>query len=87
MRDMNLESVRVSFVKNVTDPTLNQLLDRLLANQYLNQEEMDTAKVKKGPGAAAFLIKNYCELDPKSKLCEELQKLKMNRDVATGQSD
>uniref|UniRef100_A0A8C6SNE9 CARD domain-containing protein n=1 Tax=Neogobius melanostomus TaxID=47308 RepID=A0A8C6SNE9_9GOBI len=30
--------------------------------------------IRKGPKAASFLIKEYCELDPCSELCDKLKR-------------
>ncbi|KAJ0060007.1 hypothetical protein NL108_018367 [Boleophthalmus pectinirostris] len=94
-----LELVRPKFVQNVTGPILDQLLDKLLEEKYLNYEEMETIKVKpradkardvvdsvikKGSRAAEYLMKEYCKKDPKSELCKELQEfMKSNSQVTS----
>lgn len=73
-----LLSVRTQFINGVSDPTLNQLLDRLLQRSVINEEEMDSTKKKskadkardvidivrnKGTEASSFLITDLCKLD------------------------
>uniref|UniRef100_A0A4W6DXJ2 CARD domain-containing protein n=1 Tax=Lates calcarifer TaxID=8187 RepID=A0A4W6DXJ2_LATCA len=73
-----LNSVRRQFIKGVTEPVLNQLLDKLLECKIINDEEMESAKVrntdkardvidtvrKKGAKASSVLIAALCEVDP-----------------------
>uniref|UniRef100_A0A674D0N7 NACHT, LRR and PYD domains-containing protein 1b allele 3-like n=3 Tax=Salmo trutta TaxID=8032 RepID=A0A674D0N7_SALTR len=43
--EQQLRSVRTEFVKRVSGPVLNELLDRLLQHTVINQEEMESVKV------------------------------------------
>ncbi|XP_024001123.1 caspase recruitment domain-containing protein 18 isoform X2 [Salvelinus sp. IW2-2015] len=43
--DQQLRSVRTEFVKRVSGPVLDGLLDRLLQHTVINQEEMESVKV------------------------------------------
>ncbi|XP_045900640.1 uncharacterized protein LOC123968145 [Micropterus dolomieu] len=74
-----LASVRSQFVDSVSEPVLNQLLDRLLQRGIINQEEMDSARTRtradrarevikmvrnKGTEASSALIEDFRKLDP-----------------------
>ncbi|XP_029998423.1 NACHT, LRR and PYD domains-containing protein 12-like isoform X2 [Sphaeramia orbicularis] len=74
-----LSTVRPEFINRVSVAVLNQLLDRLLQQRFINDNESEEAKMKgpsdraryvidlvrhKGPGACSCLIENLCELDP-----------------------
>ncbi|XP_038550815.1 uncharacterized protein LOC119884485 isoform X2 [Micropterus salmoides] len=74
-----LASVRSQFVDSVSEPVLNQLLDRLLQRDIINQEEMDSARSRtradraravidmvrnKGTEASSALIEDFRMLDP-----------------------
>ncbi|XP_062273930.1 uncharacterized protein LOC133979436 [Scomber scombrus] len=74
-----LLSVRTKFVKGVSDPTLNGLLDELLQRRIITQEEMESAKTNskadkaravidmvrnKGIKASSCLISDLRKLDP-----------------------
>uniref|UniRef100_A0A3Q3SA67 CARD domain-containing protein n=1 Tax=Mastacembelus armatus TaxID=205130 RepID=A0A3Q3SA67_9TELE len=74
-----LSSVRTQFVKDVSEPVLNQLLDKILQQVVINQEEMVSARGKtradrarvvidmvrrKGTEASSVLIDGLCQLDP-----------------------
>ncbi|XP_059182910.1 NACHT, LRR and PYD domains-containing protein 12-like [Centropristis striata] len=71
--------VRTQFVKRVSDPVLNQLLDKLLELHVINDEEMQSLRAKgradrardvidtvrrKGSAASSVLMEALCELDP-----------------------
>ncbi|XP_052367564.1 caspase-1-like [Oncorhynchus keta] len=43
--EQQLRSVRTEFVKRVSGPVLNELLDRLLQHTVINQEEMESVEV------------------------------------------
>ncbi|XP_070696149.1 uncharacterized protein [Pempheris klunzingeri] len=77
--DKKLFSIRSNFVDKVSDPNLNQILDRLLQQGILNDEEMQVAKGKvrvekardmidmvrrKGPVASSALIAALLDVDP-----------------------
>uniref|UniRef100_A0A3Q1IKG0 CARD domain-containing protein n=1 Tax=Anabas testudineus TaxID=64144 RepID=A0A3Q1IKG0_ANATE len=79
MSPQRLSSVRSEFVKRVSEPDLNQLLDELFQDGIINTEEMETAKtksradrarevidmvLKKGTQASSSLIAHLHELDP-----------------------
>ncbi|KAM9399086.1 uncharacterized protein ACWYII_031441 isoform 1-T1 [Salvelinus alpinus] len=82
-----LRSVRAEFVKRVSGPVLNELLDRLLQHTVINQEEMESVKViaeraekardiidmvlRKGTESCSRMINLLGELDPY--LCSLLQ--------------
>ncbi|XP_051241868.1 baculoviral IAP repeat-containing protein 3 [Dicentrarchus labrax] len=74
-----LLSVRTEFINRVSDPALNQLLDKLLHRGIINDEEMQSARIKvqaekardiidtvrkKGTRASSVLIAALCEVDP-----------------------
>ncbi|XP_050924942.1 NACHT, LRR and PYD domains-containing protein 1a allele 5 isoform X18 [Lates calcarifer] len=71
--------VRIKFIDRVTEPVLNQLLDKLLERGIINDEEMQSARAKiradkardvidtvrkKGAKASSVLIAALCEVDP-----------------------
>uniref|UniRef100_A0A3Q4GLE7 CARD domain-containing protein n=1 Tax=Neolamprologus brichardi TaxID=32507 RepID=A0A3Q4GLE7_NEOBR len=75
----HLFAVRKQFVDQVSDSTVNQLLDSLLQQGIINKEEMDSARIKpradrardvidvvrnKGEEASSSLIDGLRELDP-----------------------
>ncbi|XP_035513308.1 caspase recruitment domain-containing protein 8-like [Morone saxatilis] len=77
--ESSLLSVRSEFVRSVTEPVLNQLLDKLLEREIINQEEMDSARTSsradnartvidmvrnKGTQASSSLIEDLRTLDP-----------------------
>uniref|UniRef100_A0A3Q0RYT7 CARD domain-containing protein n=1 Tax=Amphilophus citrinellus TaxID=61819 RepID=A0A3Q0RYT7_AMPCI len=77
--DKRLLSVRKQFVEKVSGSTLNQLLDSLLQRGIINEEEMDSARIKpkadrardvidvvrnKGAEASSSLIDDLQDLDP-----------------------
>ncbi|XP_070768780.1 NACHT, LRR and PYD domains-containing protein 12-like [Enoplosus armatus] len=77
--DERLFSVRSQFLERVTEPVLNQLLDKLLEHHIINDDEMQSAKAKakaekardvidmprrKGPGPSSVLIAALCDVDP-----------------------
>ncbi|XP_019201067.2 uncharacterized protein LOC100697750 [Oreochromis niloticus] len=77
--DKHLFAVRKQFVDQVSDSTVNQLLDNLLQQGIINKEEMDSARIKpradrardvidvvrnKGEEASSSLIDGLRELDP-----------------------
>ncbi|XP_053198075.1 uncharacterized protein LOC128382115 [Scomber japonicus] len=77
--DRKLLSVRAQFIQRVSEPHLDQLLDKLLEQRVINDGEMDSLRVenraekarslidtvlKKGPAASSFLIAALCEVDP-----------------------
>uniref|UniRef100_A0A8C6SRY4 CARD domain-containing protein n=1 Tax=Neogobius melanostomus TaxID=47308 RepID=A0A8C6SRY4_9GOBI len=81
--------VRPKFVENVSEPVLDQLLDRLVRKKYMNPEEVDRARVKprddkardvfdtvkrKGSRASEYFIKKHQKLDPKSDLSSRMRK-------------
>uniref|UniRef100_A0A674BH71 NACHT, LRR and PYD domains-containing protein 1b allele 3-like n=1 Tax=Salmo trutta TaxID=8032 RepID=A0A674BH71_SALTR len=84
---LQLRSVRTEFVKRVSRPVLNELLDGLLQHTVINQEEMESVKViaeraekarviidmvlRKGNESCSRMINLLGELDPC--LCTELQ--------------
>ncbi|XP_059182912.1 NLR family CARD domain-containing protein 3-like isoform X2 [Centropristis striata] len=74
-----LSLVRTEFVKRVSDPVLNQLLDKLLELHVINDEEMQSLRAKgradrardvmdtvrrKGSAASSVLMEALWELDP-----------------------
>lgn len=76
--EKQLASVRAEFVCRVSESVLNQLLDRLLQINIINDVERECAGAKprlaraeyvvdtvmrKGPRACAQLLKDFCELD------------------------
>uniref|UniRef100_I3KS50 CARD domain-containing protein n=2 Tax=Oreochromis TaxID=8139 RepID=I3KS50_ORENI len=79
LADKHLFAVRKQFVDQVSDSTVNQLLDNLLQQGIINKEEMDSARIKpradrardvidvvrnKGEEASSSLIDGLRELDP-----------------------
>ncbi|XP_039669376.1 E3 ubiquitin-protein ligase TRIM7-like [Perca fluviatilis] len=72
--------VRPEFVKRVSDPVLNQLLDKLLERGVITDDEMQSARTqrgradkardvmdtvrRKGRAASSVLIAALCEVDP-----------------------
>uniref|UniRef100_A0A671VP86 CARD domain-containing protein n=2 Tax=Sparus aurata TaxID=8175 RepID=A0A671VP86_SPAAU len=71
--------VRSEFVRRVSEPVLNQLLDKLLEGHVINDEEMQSATTKtkaakardvidnvrrKGTEASSVLIAALCDVDP-----------------------
>ncbi|XP_034729526.1 uncharacterized protein LOC117945902 [Etheostoma cragini] len=77
--DRKLFSVRIQFLNRVTDPVLNQLLDKLLERRVINDAEMQSVRAKsredkardvidtvrrKGPEACRVLIASLREVDP-----------------------
>ncbi|XP_045578996.1 NACHT, LRR and PYD domains-containing protein 5 [Salmo salar] len=84
---LQLRSVRTEFVKRVSRPVLNELLDGLLQHTVINQEEMESVKViaeraekardiidmvlRKGTESSSRMINLLVELDPC--LCSLLQ--------------
>ncbi|XP_029604725.1 NACHT, LRR and PYD domains-containing protein 1b allele 3-like [Salmo trutta] len=85
--EQQLRSVRTEFVKRVSGPVLNELLDGLLQHTVINQEEMESVKViaertekardiidmvlRKGTESCSRMINLLVELDPC--LCSLLQ--------------
>ncbi|XP_045579013.1 NACHT, LRR and PYD domains-containing protein 1 homolog [Salmo salar] len=85
--EQQLRSVRTEFVKRVSGPVLNELLDGLLQHTVINQEEMESVKViaertekardiidmvlRKGNESCSRMINLLGELDPC--LCSLLQ--------------
>ncbi|XP_029603871.1 NACHT, LRR and PYD domains-containing protein 12 [Salmo trutta] len=85
--EQQLHSVRTEFVKRVSRPVLNELLDGLLQHTVINQEEMESVKViaeraekardiidmvlRKGNESCSRMINLLGELDPC--LCSLLQ--------------
>nr|XP_046182553.1 uncharacterized protein LOC124012705 isoform X2 [Oncorhynchus gorbuscha] len=85
--EQQLRSVRTEFVKRVSGPVLDGLLDRLLQHTVINQEEMESVKViaeraekardiidmvlRKGTESSCRMINLFGELDPC--LCSQLQ--------------
>ncbi|XP_029603908.1 caspase recruitment domain-containing protein 8-like isoform X3 [Salmo trutta] len=85
--EQQLHSVRTEFVKRVSRPALNELLDGLLQHTVINQEEMESVKViaeraekardiidmvlRKGNESCSRMINLLVELDPC--LCSLLQ--------------
>ncbi|XP_056220456.1 NACHT, LRR and PYD domains-containing protein 1b allele 2-like [Seriola aureovittata] len=74
-----LFSVRTQFIKSVSEPILDQLLDKLLELGVVNDDEMQSARMKtraekardvidtvrrKGTEASSVLIAALCEVDP-----------------------
>ncbi|XP_038854514.1 uncharacterized protein LOC120051700 [Salvelinus namaycush] len=84
---LQLRSVRTEFVKRVSRPVLNELLDGLLQHTVINQEEMESVKViaeraekarviidmvlRKGTESCSRMINLLGELD--HCLCSQLQ--------------
>ncbi|XP_068585942.1 LOW QUALITY PROTEIN: NACHT, LRR and PYD domains-containing protein 1-like [Cebidichthys violaceus] len=77
--DQKLFSVRTQFVDRVSDPVLNQLLDKLLEHGVITDTEMQSARTRnradkardvmdtvrrKGSEACSVLITALCEVDP-----------------------
>ncbi len=74
-----LFSVRTEFVNRVSEPVLNQLLDKLLERHIINDDEMQSVRTKttkadkvrdvidmvrrKGTEASSVLIAALCEVD------------------------
>ncbi|KAK9529916.1 hypothetical protein VZT92_011462 [Zoarces viviparus] len=54
--DKKLFSVRVQFIKRVSDSVLNDLMDKLLHHRVITDAEMETAKTKKGAEKARAVI-------------------------------
>uniref|UniRef100_A0A674BJB8 NACHT, LRR and PYD domains-containing protein 1b allele 2-like n=1 Tax=Salmo trutta TaxID=8032 RepID=A0A674BJB8_SALTR len=85
--EQQLRSIRTEFVKQVSRPVLDVLLDRLLQHTVINQEEMESVKViaeraekardiidmvlRKGTESCSRMINLLVELDPC--LCSLLQ--------------
>ncbi|XP_036790079.1 uncharacterized protein LOC110510685 [Oncorhynchus mykiss] len=85
--EQQLRSVRTEFVKRVSGPVLDGLLDRLLQHTVINQEEMESVKViaeraekardiidmvlRKGTESSYRMINLFGELD--AYLCSQLQ--------------
>ncbi|XP_070998795.1 caspase recruitment domain-containing protein 8-like [Oncorhynchus clarkii lewisi] len=85
--EQQLRSVRTEFVKRVSGPVLDGLLDRLLQHTVINQEEMESVKViaeraekardiidmvlRKGNESCSRMINLLREIDPC--LCSQLQ--------------
>ncbi|XP_038838511.1 NACHT, LRR and PYD domains-containing protein 1 homolog [Salvelinus namaycush] len=85
--EQQLRSVRTEFVKRVSGPVLDGLLDGLLQHTVINQEEMESVKViakraemardiidmvlRKGNESSSRMINLLWELDPC--LCSQLQ--------------
>ncbi|XP_030274928.1 NACHT, LRR and PYD domains-containing protein 12-like [Sparus aurata] len=77
--ERKLSSIRTEFVKRVSEPVLNQLLDKLLDLDFINDEEMQSVQTepstqakarklintvrKKGTEASSVLITALCDLD------------------------
>ncbi|XP_035846732.1 uncharacterized protein LOC116054979 isoform X3 [Sander lucioperca] len=77
--DEKLLNVRAEFIERVSDPVLNQLLDKLLERGFINDEEMQSVTTKKskadkarhlidmvrkkGPKASSLLINTLCKVD------------------------
>ncbi|XP_064859581.1 NACHT, LRR and PYD domains-containing protein 1 homolog isoform X2 [Oncorhynchus nerka] len=78
--EQQLRSVRTEFVKRVSGPVLNELLDRLLQHTVINQEDMESVKViaeraekardiidmvlRKGTESCSRMINLLGEMDP-----------------------
>ena len=78
--EQQLRSVRAEFVKRVSRPVLNGLLDRLLQHTVINQEEMESVEViaeraekardiidmvlRKGTESSSRMINLLREIDP-----------------------
>ncbi|XP_039663117.1 protein NLRC3-like isoform X4 [Perca fluviatilis] len=77
--DEKLFSVRIQFLNRVTEPVLNQLLDKLLERHVINDAEMQSFRTKaredkardmvdtvrrKGANASSVLIAALCQVDP-----------------------
>ncbi|KAF1394435.1 hypothetical protein PFLUV_G00000270 [Perca fluviatilis] len=77
--EKRLKEVRTEFVKRVSNPVLNQLLDKLLERDVITDEEMQSVRAKvgsekarevidtvrgKGSEASLDLIAALCEVDP-----------------------
>ncbi|XP_028435637.1 NACHT, LRR and PYD domains-containing protein 12 [Perca flavescens] len=77
--DEKLFSVRIQFLNRVTEPVLNQLLDKLLERHVINDAEMQSVRTKaredkardvidtvrrKGAIASSVLIAALCQVDP-----------------------
>ncbi|XP_038843299.1 uncharacterized protein LOC120042531 [Salvelinus namaycush] len=85
--EQQLRSVRTEFVKRVSRPVLNELLDGLLQHTVINQEEMESVEViaeraemardiidmvlRKGTESCSRMMNLLGELDPR--LCSLLQ--------------
>ncbi|XP_070784623.1 caspase recruitment domain-containing protein 8-like [Enoplosus armatus] len=76
--DKRLASVRTQFLERVSEPVLNQLLDKLLEHDVINDDETQSFRTKvkaekardvidtvrrKGPEASSVLIATLCEVD------------------------
>uniref|UniRef100_A0A8C9ZBX0 CARD domain-containing protein n=3 Tax=Sander lucioperca TaxID=283035 RepID=A0A8C9ZBX0_SANLU len=77
--DEKLFSIRIQFLNRVTEPVLNQLLDKLLERHVINDAEMQSVRTKaredkardvidtvrrKGAKASSVLIAALCQVDP-----------------------
>uniref|UniRef100_A0A8C7I999 NACHT, LRR and PYD domains-containing protein 12-like n=1 Tax=Oncorhynchus kisutch TaxID=8019 RepID=A0A8C7I999_ONCKI len=78
--EQQLRSVRTEFVKRVSGPVLNELLDRLLQHTVINQEDMESVKgiaeraekardiidmvLRKGTESCSRMINLLGEMDP-----------------------
>uniref|UniRef100_A0A4W5LTY0 CARD domain-containing protein n=1 Tax=Hucho hucho TaxID=62062 RepID=A0A4W5LTY0_9TELE len=85
--EQQLRSVRTEFVKRVSRPVLNELLDGLLQHTVINQEELESVMViaeraemardlidmvlRKGTESCSRMINLFVELD--QCLCSQLQ--------------
>ncbi|XP_051249223.1 NACHT, LRR and PYD domains-containing protein 5-like isoform X4 [Dicentrarchus labrax] len=76
--ESSLLSVRSEFVRSVTEPVLNQLLDKLLERGIINQEEMDSARTSSRADNARTVIdmvRNKGTTQASSSLIEDLRTL------------
>ncbi|XP_071261071.1 NACHT, LRR and PYD domains-containing protein 3-like [Salvelinus alpinus] len=96
--EQQLRSVRTEFVKRVSGPVLDGLLDRLLQHTVINQEEMESVKViaeraekardiidmvlRKGNESSSRMIILLWELDPC--LCSQLQMNSCSQPLGVG---
>uniref|UniRef100_A0A8D0D3N3 CARD domain-containing protein n=1 Tax=Sander lucioperca TaxID=283035 RepID=A0A8D0D3N3_SANLU len=79
LAEEKLLRVRRPFVERVSDPVLNQILDKLLEHGVITDEEMQSARTRgradkardvmdtvrrKGRAASSVLISTLCEVDP-----------------------
>ncbi|XP_045568298.1 NACHT, LRR and PYD domains-containing protein 1 homolog [Salmo salar] len=96
--EQQLRSVRTEFVKRVSRPVLNELLDGLLQQTVINQEEMESVKViaeraekardiidmvlRKGNESCSRMINLLGELDPC--LCSLLQTNSCSQPLGVG---
>uniref|UniRef100_A0A667XTR7 CARD domain-containing protein n=1 Tax=Myripristis murdjan TaxID=586833 RepID=A0A667XTR7_9TELE len=73
-----LRIARTAFIKRVSEPVLDALLDELLTLEIINKGEMDVVRIKpktekarelidmvmnKGADASSHMITVFCELD------------------------